>query len=77
MVTVMTSDPRNIAMQMVASYVERQLGNPVVPKAAEMMGHYMVGAKIARQYKVDIAEQGSTILSREYLRGAIADLTRV
>lgn len=55
-------------------YVSRQLARANPTRTAESLGYYLAGTRVTNAYRPDaVTESERTFISREYLRGIIAD----
>ena len=59
-------------------YVNRQLARSNPTRTAESLGYYLAGARVTNMYQPDaISETERKFISREYLRGIIANIPSV
>lgn len=77
MLGLLLADSHEIVTAQMRNYVERQIDSGSVNKTAEAIGHYLAGMKISRYYRVDMTEPEKTLISRQFLRGVLADYNRV
>lgn len=77
MLGLLLADSHKIVTDQLRNYVERQLDSGSVNKTAEAIGHYLAGLKVSRYYRADMTEPENTLISRQFLRGVLADYTRV
>ena len=58
-------------------YVTRELAKPSPTRTAESLGYYLAGTRVTNNYREAVTEAERTFISREYLRGLIANIPRV
>lgn len=73
----MAIDRQQYITGLLEGYVSRQLVRPKPTRTAESLGYYLAGARVTNAYRPAVSEAERTFISREYLRGLIANIPHV